>query len=259
MKENVWKKAYLISFAVHLVIIITIGALTSGFHEQITPPKEKLITVNLEDFSNTESNDTHELTASIADSNSNNDNDNHTINNKDLPMKDKSQNQQNTESVANTTLSDKDGVLPYVAGTGNTNKESSYQGSGGSGSSSANGSGGSGASGNGGSNGTRNSGTGAGGGNASTEDKYSVAARFARAVEAHKVYPYAAVRLNQQGTVTVSVTIDASGNLVAANVISSVNGNLDKAALNAVYSACPFQHGLGESITMQVPVKFYLN
>ena len=36
-------------------------------------------------------------------------------------------------------------------------------------------------------------------------------------------------------------------------------GNLDKAALNAVYNACPFSHGLGESISMNVPVNFYLN
>ena len=92
-----------------------------------------------------------------------------------------------------------------------------------------------------------------------TEDRYSVASRFAQAVENHKSYPYAAVRLNQQGTVIINVTIDASGNLISAGVVSSVNGNLDKAALNAVYNACPFSHGLGESISMNVPVNFYLN
>ena len=81
----------------------------------------------------------------------------------------------------------------------------------------------------------------------------------AQAVENHKSYPYAAVRLNQQGTVIINVTIDANGNLISAGVVSSVNGNLDKAALNAVYSACPFSHGLGESISMNVPVNFYLN
>ena len=78
-------------------------------------------------------------------------------------------------------------------------------------------------------------------------------------MENHKSYPYASVRLNQQGTVIINVTIDASGNLISAGVVSSVNGNLDKAALNAVYSACPFSHGLGESISMNVPVNFYLN
>ena len=92
-----------------------------------------------------------------------------------------------------------------------------------------------------------------------TEDRYSVASRFAQAVENHKSYPYASVRLNQQGTVIINVTIDASGNLISAGVVSSVNGNLDKAALNAVYSACPFGHSLGESISMNVPVNFYLN
>ena len=30
-----------------------------------------------------------------------------------------------------------------------------------------------------------------------TEDRYSVASRFAQAVENHKSYPYASVRLNQ--------------------------------------------------------------
>lgn len=254
MKSNVWKKAYSLSFAFHIVIVITIGAMVAGFNEEIQLPKEQLITVDLADLPN-DVTDENKWSDHMDNYNPVNDNDNQnkTSEGNSTIAGDSSLEQKNNQETKEQILTDQNGVLPYVAGANTTNTKGSYQ----VGSSSSN-------------SGVSNSGSGtketASGGNGSTknqgtssEDKYSVATRFARSVEAHKVYPYAAVRLNQEGTVTVSVTIDASGNLISANVISGVNGNLDKAALNAINKACPFPHGLGESITMQVPVKFYLN
>lgn len=257
MKGNVWKKAYSLSFAFHIVIIITIGSMVAGFNEEIQLPKEQLITVDLADLPN-DVNDGNKLSNHLDnyDPSNDNDNQNNTGRENSTVVGESSLEQKNNQETKEQILTDQNGVLPYVAGANTTNTTSTkggYQvGSGSSSSGVSNNGSGTKGIGSGGTGSAKNQGSGG-------EDRYSVASRFARAVEAHKVYPYAAVRLNQEGTVTVSVTIDASGNLVSANVLSGVNGNLDKAALNAVNKACPFPHGLGESITMQVPVKFYLN
>lgn len=54
---------------------------------------------------------------------------------------------------------------------------------------------------------------------------------FWSAVNANKSYPPMAVRRNIEGDVTVQVTLDSGGNLVAADVISSTNSLLADAAL----------------------------
>lgn len=269
MKKHIWKKSFSISLVFHIVAIITIGAMVAGFYQDIQRPKEELITVNLAD--------TPEQVAKAQEQNSlfsntvksifsSKDNNNNQYENKSEQSKKIENNKMNTLSKSPTTnnnvkneLSSEDGILPNINSNGNLssnneniggglekNINSGDEGNGTIGDFSASGDGNEDANAN--SKGT-----------ISTEDKYSVASRFAQAVESHKSYPYAAIRLNQQGTVIVNVVIDANGNLVNANVVSGVNGNLDKAALNAVYSACPFSHGLGESISMDVPVNFYLN
>lgn len=267
MKKHIWKKSFSISIVFHIVIIITIGAMVAGFHQEIQRSKEELITVNLAD--------TPEQVAKIQERNSlfnntiksvfkpNNDNNNQ-YENKSEQSKKIENNKMKTLSKSSITnnvkneLSSEDGILPNVNNAGVlSSDDESIEGDLESGTNNSE------------SNGTIGNFTAEGNGNEekntnakgtiSTEDRYSVASRFAQAVEAHKSYPYAAIRLNQQGTVVVNVIIDANGNLVNANVVSSVNGNLDKAALNAVYSSCPFNHSLGESISMDVPVNFYLN
>lgn len=273
MKKHIWKKSFSISFVFHFVVVIIIGAMVAGFHQEIQRPKEELITVNLAD--------TPEQIAKAQEKSSfsrdienifkhNSDNDNQNIENKNNEVNQnkniKQINNVENKQIEKDEISAEDGILPASNNMTNTISEDNTQaisGSIGQGdgedfSGSEN----------------KNSGSGSGGiaegmaggdndganGRANvTEDRYSVASRFAQAVENHKSYPYAAVRLNQQGTVIINVTIDASGNLISAGVVSSVNGNLDKAALNAVYSACPFSHGLGESISMNIPVNFYLN
>ena len=269
MKKHIWKKSFSISFVFHFIVVITIGAMVAGFHQEIQRPKEELITVNLAD--------TPEQIAKAQEKSSfnsfsrdienifkhNSDNDNQNIENKNNEVnqnKDIKQiNNVENKQIEKDEISAEDGILPASNNMTDTISENNTQaisgsigqGDGENFSGSEN----------------KNSGSGSGGtiegmtgGGANvTEDRYSVASRFAQAVENHKSYPYAAVRLNQQGTVIINVTIDANGNLISAGVVSSVNGNLDKAALNAVYSACPFSHGLGESISMNVPVNFYLN
>lgn len=273
MKKHIWKKSFSISFVFHFIVVITIGAMVAGFHQEIQRPKEELITVNLADTpeqiakaqeKSSFSRDIENIFKHNSDNdNQNTENENNEVNkNKDIKQINNVENKQ----IEKDEINAEDGILPASNNITNTISEDDTQAiSGGIGQGDGENFSGS---------ENKNSGSGSGGtaegmtggdnekanGRANvTEDRYSVASRFAQAVENHKSYPYASVRLNQQGTVIINVTIDASGNLISAGVVSSVNGNLDKAALNAVYSACPFGHSLGESISMNVPVNFYLN
>lgn len=274
MKKHIWKKSFSISFVFHFIVVITIGAMVAGFHQEIQRPE--LITVNLADTpeqiakaqEKSSFNSFSKDIENIFKHNSDNDNQNiatkkNEVNeNKDIKQINNVENKQ----IEKDEISAEDGILPASNNMTNTISEDDTQAiSGGigqedgedfSGSENKNSGSGSGGTAEGMAGGDNER---ASGGANVTEDRYSVASRFAQAVENHKSYPYAAVRLNQQGTVIINVTIDASGNLISAGVVSSVNGNLDKAALNAVYNACPFSHGLGESISMNVPVNFYLN
>lgn len=83
---------------------------------------------------------------------------------------------------------------------------------------------------------------------------------FWSAVNANKSYPPMAVRRGLTGSVTVTVTLDGDGNCINAYVSgSSGQSLLDKAALNAVYAACPYPNASGREITVNVPVTFNLN
>lgn len=61
---------------------------------------------------------------------------------------------------------------------------------------------------------------------------------FWSAVNANKSYPPMAIKRGLTGTVTVTVVLDSSGNCVSVSADSS--GLLAKAAVNAVYAACPY-------------------
>ena len=96
-------------------------------------------------------------------------------------------------------------------------------------------------------------------GSAATESIGSIASRFASRVESNKEYPYMAMKRNQQGVVTVYATISAGGSLLDSGIAGSSGvSSLDKAALAAVRSSCPFEHGAGDTITITVPIHFYL-
>lgn len=99
----------------------------------------------------------------------------------------------------------------------------------------------------------------ASGSSGSTESSADIAARFAARVEANKEYPYSAIQRQQQGAVTTSVTLAADGSLLSADVVSSSGiGSLDQSALAAVRASCPFAHGAGHSITIEVTTHFDL-
>ena len=49
MKKHIWKKSFSISFVFHFIVVITIGAMVAGFHQEIKRKKEELIKVNIED------------------------------------------------------------------------------------------------------------------------------------------------------------------------------------------------------------------
>lgn len=93
-----------------------------------------------------------------------------------------------------------------------------------------------------------------------TESIGDIAGRFAARVEANKRYPSMAIHMDQQGVVMVYATLSADGNLLDYGVSSSSGyDNLDKAALKAVASSCPFSHGANRSITISVPIHFQLD
>lgn len=93
-----------------------------------------------------------------------------------------------------------------------------------------------------------------------TESIGDIAGRFAARVEANKRYPSMAIRMDQQGVVMVYATLSADGNLLDYGISSSSGyDNLDKAALKAVASSCPFSHGANRSITITVPIHFQLD
>jgi TonB family protein len=78
------------------------------------------------------------------------------------------------------------------------------------------------------------------------------------------VYPKRAIKRNRQGTVILDITVSRTGKIMSINALQETKySSLNDAALDAVnkvekYSAVPA--GLdGESVTINVPVKFILN
>lgn len=85
--------------------------------------------------------------------------------------------------------------------------------------------------------------------------------RFVAAVETQnkRNYPYMALKRNLTGRAVAHVELDAAGNLVSVYIgVSSGIELLDAAAVKAVRAACPFRHGLGTGLAMDVPVSYTL-
>lgn len=94
---------------------------------------------------------------------------------------------------------------------------------------------------------------------ASPADRRAAIDRFVSLVERHKKYPYMALKRGQTGIASVHVRLSADGDLRAAEISASSGvKSLDEAALDAVRSASPFRHGLGEPLNMVVPVNYQL-
>src|SRR3974390_2554872 len=84
-----------------------------------------------------------------------------------------------------------------------------------------------------------------------------------RANCAANYYPPIAIRLSQEGTVTLSVHIDAEGQVTAADVVnSSGHDSLDQAGVRCVTSAWHFkpamQSGQPVAVTRQYAIRFVL-
>jgi len=84
-----------------------------------------------------------------------------------------------------------------------------------------------------------------------------------RANCAANYYPPIAIRLSQEGTVTLSVHIDAQGQVTAADVVnSSGHDSLDQAGVRCVTSAWHFkpamQSGQPVAVTRQYAIRFVL-
>ncbi len=76
-------------------------------------------------------------------------------------------------------------------------------------------------------------------------------------IAAKKIYPNAARRKGLQGIVLVLFILDENGNLIEVNVKhSSGHKVLDRAALSLVKKVVPYEHGLGKSIMIEIPVKY---
>jgi protein TonB len=74
-----------------------------------------------------------------------------------------------------------------------------------------------------------------------------------------QVYPYAARKKGAQGVVFVQLLLDEKGNLMEIRVTqSSGHKMLDKAALMLVKKVLPFEHNTGESINIEIPIKYSL-
>lgn len=82
---------------------------------------------------------------------------------------------------------------------------------------------------------------------------------FANAVEANKEYPYQAVKRGLEGSVTMQITLSASGSLIGCDVIGSAGSLLDKAAVKAVQNACPYPNPTGSAVTFSTTLHFILN
>ncbi len=266
-RKHIWQKAFSLSFAFHLLVILTVGAMAASFHQEIQRPQEQLITVNLadtpEEIAKAQENASpfSKLKNMLESSSPQNDSptkDSSTGNNNSSTESNSANStaNSNSETAAPGEISSPDGILPPSQGGGGNSDSSNSESTGGGGSESGGSSSGGGGSES--SGGGSSTGNGSGSGGTDTESAQNVANRFSAAVNGNKQYPRAAVRLNQQGTVGLNVVLDANGNLVSASVISSVNGNLDKAAINAVYASCPFPHRHGSSVDMNINVNFYL-
>lgn len=83
-------------------------------------------------------------------------------------------------------------------------------------------------------------------------------AGFADAVDSNKSYPAIAVKRRLEGTVYVSTTIDGGGNVIGVSG-SGEHSSLVQAAEQAVWNVGYYPNPTGETVTVTVPVTFYLN
>jgi protein TonB len=73
------------------------------------------------------------------------------------------------------------------------------------------------------------------------------------------VYPYVARKKGIQGVVYVTLRLDEHGNLLDVHITrSSGYKSLDNAAVQLVQKVVPYQHNLGRSLSVQIPIRYSL-
>jgi protein TonB len=73
------------------------------------------------------------------------------------------------------------------------------------------------------------------------------------------VYPYIARKKGIQGVVYVTLRLDENGNLLDVHITrSSGYKSLDNAAVQLVQKVVPYQHNLGKSLSVQIPIRYSL-
>lgn len=83
---------------------------------------------------------------------------------------------------------------------------------------------------------------------------------FRAAIDANKQYPYMAIKRRLEGSVSIICTIDTSGSIVSVSLGSSSGSDiLDDAALEAARAVGSFPNPSGKEVTVSTPVNFNLN
>ncbi len=74
-----------------------------------------------------------------------------------------------------------------------------------------------------------------------------------------KAYPAVARKRGMEGIVHLMVSLDPEGELIEVKVIrSSGHRVLDRAAIVLIRRVVPYEHGLGQSLTIEIPIRYSL-
>lgn len=93
----------------------------------------------------------------------------------------------------------------------------------------------------------------------SMEDLSIVLDRLREKILENKIYPAAARKKGLQGVVFLRLELDSEGNIIALQVMrSSGHKILDRAAISLLKKVVPYEHGIGRSIAVEIPIKYSL-
>ena len=74
-----------------------------------------------------------------------------------------------------------------------------------------------------------------------------------------KIYPYAARKKGIQGIVFIMLKLDEQGYLIELKVTQTSGYKiLDNAAVSLIKKVVPYEHGTGQSISIEIPIKYSL-
>ncbi|MGQ9615509.1 MAG: energy transducer TonB [Spirochaetota bacterium] len=90
-------------------------------------------------------------------------------------------------------------------------------------------------------------------------DYSDVLATLRRRILSEKIYPPQARRRGIEGVVYLLVSLDLEGELIEARVIRSSGYRiLDNAAVSLIKRVLPYEHGLGQPVTFEIPIRYEL-